>query len=344
MKKYILASAVGVSLLAASVNAQTVWSEDFTGFAAPADYIQGVANYTFGFDGDTNAAFDTNVGGGDNVKKLSSELWAKSGGAATAFGFNDVGGGNIALQTNNNGSGTMKGAGVFLASSIFTAGTGTYKLTYDLLADGESNNVNTRIWIGTSSTHDQTATNGWGIDLSDVNLGTPASPFLTSGTTIVGATASANLNTSANIIGGELVFSYTAGEDVSLVFGSGGTNAAFDNLSISYIVGDGGAITQEAYDAALAEKATAEAAQATAEAAQATAEAAQATAESSLANAREARAGSTVIDVANDVATITLTVEQTSDLNDWSSGSSSDHDIELSAPAGASFYRFTIPE
>jgi hypothetical protein len=167
---------------------------------------------------------------------------------------------------------------------------------------------------------------------------------LTSGTTNVGATASANLNTSANIIGGELVFSYTAGEDVSLVFGSGGTNAAFDNLSISYIVGDGGAITQEAYDAALAEKATAEAAQATAEAAQATAEAAQATAESSLANAREARAGSTVIDVANDVATITLTVEQTSDLNDWSSGSSSDHDIELSAPAGASFYRFTIPE
>jgi hypothetical protein len=178
----------------------------------------------------------------------------------------------------------------------------------------------------------------------DVNLGTPASPFLTSGTTIVGATASANLNTSANIIGGELVFSYTAGEDVSLVFGSGGTNAAFDNLSISYIVGDGGAITQEAYDAALAEKATAEAAQATAEAAQATAEAAQATAESSLANAREARAGSTVIDVANDVATITLTVEQTSDVSDWSNAISSDHDIQLSAPAGASFYRFNYPE
>jgi hypothetical protein len=94
--------------------------------------------------------------------------------------------------------------------------------------------------------------------------------------------------------------------------------------------GGGGAITQEAYDAALADTAAAVAA--------------QATAESSLANAREARAGSTVIDVANDVATITLTVEQTSDVNDWSSGTSSDHDIELSAPAGASFYRFTMPE
>jgi hypothetical protein len=98
----------------------------------------------------------------------------------------------------------------------------------------------------------------------------------------------------------------------------------------SYSTGGGGAITQEVYDAAVAAKDAAEAA--------------QATAESSLANAREARAGSTVIDVANDVATITLTVEETSDLNDWSSGTSSDYDIELSAPAGASFYRFTIPE
>jgi hypothetical protein len=87
--------------------------------------------------------------------------------------------------------------------------------------------------------------------------------------------------------------------------------------------GGGGAITQEAYDAALADKAAAE---------------------TSLANAREARAGSTVIDVANDVATITLTVEQTDNVGDWSSATTSDYDIELGAPAGASFYRFTIPE
>jgi hypothetical protein len=84
----------------------------------------------------------------------------------------------------------------------------------------------------------------------------------------------------------------------------------------------GGAITQEAYDAAVA---------------------AQATAETALANAREARPGSTVIDVANDVADITLRVEQTSDVSDWSSATTSDHTIQLSAPAGASFYRFTIP-
>ena len=93
----------------------------------------------------------------------------------------------------------------------------------------------------------------------------------------------------------------------------------------NYIVDDGtsGGIAQSVYDAAVA---------------------AQATAEAALANAREARAGSTVIDVANDLADITLRVEQTSDVSDWSSATSSDHTIQLSAPAGASFYRFTIPE
>jgi hypothetical protein len=93
----------------------------------------------------------------------------------------------------------------------------------------------------------------------------------------------------------------------------------------NYIVDDGtsGGIEQSVYDAAVA---------------------AQATAETALANAREARAGSTVIDVANDSATITLTIEETSDVSDWSSATTSDHTIQLSAPGEASFYRFTIPE
>ena len=115
-----------------------------------------------------------------------------------------------------------------------------------------------------------------------------------------------------------------------------GTGDAAGTNTFDYYVGElgyssgGGAITQEAYDAAVA--------------AQATAVAAQATAETALANAREARPGSTVIDVANDLADITLRVEQTSDVSDWSSATTSDHTIQLSAPAGASFYRFTIPE
>ena len=71
-----------------------------------------------------------------------------------------------------------------------------------------------------------------------------------------------------------------------------------------------------------------------------------------LNNAKAARAGSSVIDVTEaviegvttQVADITLRVEQTSDVSDWSSATTSDHTIQLSAPAGASFYRFTIPD
>ena len=92
---------------------------------------------------------------------------------------------------------------------------------------------------------------------------------------------------------------------------------------ISTLPSTGGGIEQSVYDAAVA---------------------AQTTAETALANAREARTGSTVIDVANDVATITLTVEQTTDVSDWSNATSSDHDIQLTAPPGASFYRFNYPE
>jgi len=103
--------------------------------------------------------------------------------------------------------------------------------------------------------------------------------------------------------------------------------------------------TQTAYDAVLAERDAAIAEKASAEAAQATAEA-------SLANAREARTGSTVIDVADvvidgaatQVANITLTVEQTSDVSDWSSAATSNHTIQLNAPDGASFYRFKMTE
>ena len=100
----------------------------------------------------------------------------------------------------------------------------------------------------------------------------------------------------------------------------------------SYIVDDGtsGGIEQSVYDAVVAERDAALVA--------------QTTAQTELANAREARPGSTVIDVANDVATITLTIEQTDDVSDWTGATTSNHDIDLTAPTGASFYRFNYPE
>jgi hypothetical protein len=114
----------------------------------------------------------------------------------------------------------------------------------------------------------------------------------------------------------------------------------------SYSVG-GGAITQEAYDAALLAQATAEAAQATAEAAQATAEAALANAPT-LADVEQtvmdARAGSTRIDVSDGVASITLTLEETTAVSDWSSATTSEQTFQVNAPAGTSFYRFKIAD
>ena len=120
-------------------------------------------------------------------------------------------------------------------------------------------------------------------------------------------------------------------------------------------------ITQAVWDASQTALTTAQTAQATAEAdlttAQTdliTAQVAQATAEAALAAAptladvqqtvMDARAGSTRIDVSGGVASITLTLEETSDLGDWSSPTTTDHNIQLSAPAGSNFYRFKIAD
>ena len=107
----------------------------------------------------------------------------------------------------------------------------------------------------------------------------------------------------------------------------------------SYSVG-GGAITQEAYDAAVAAQAAAVAAQEAAEAALANAPTLAAVEQTVM----DARAGSTRIDVAGGVASITLTLEETSDLGDWSSPTTTDHNIQVNAPAGTSFYRFKIAD
>ena len=59
---------------------------------------------------------------------------------------------------------------------------------------------------------------------------------------------------------------------------------------------------------------------------------------------REARVGSTMIEVSGAKADITMTLEETSDLNDWSSAETSDKTIQVDAPAGIRFYRFKITE
>tara|TARA_B110000483_G_scaffold213107_1_gene261988 strand:- start:71 stop:1156 length:1086 start_codon:yes stop_codon:yes gene_type:complete len=59
---------------------------------------------------------------------------------------------------------------------------------------------------------------------------------------------------------------------------------------------------------------------------------------------QDARVGSTMIEVSDGKADITMTLEETSNLSDWSSGTTSEKTIEVDAPAGTRFYRFKMTE
>ena len=56
------------------------------------------------------------------------------------------------------------------------------------------------------------------------------------------------------------------------------------------------------------------------------------------------RTGSTIINVNEGIANITMILEETSDLNDWSSATTSEKTIQVDAPAGTRFYRFKMTE
>jgi hypothetical protein len=114
----------------------------------------------------------------------------------------------------------------------------------------------------------------------------------------------------------------------------------------SYSTG-GGAITEEVYNAAVAAKDAAEAAQATAEANEATAIAdlaALPTLSQIQSTLIDARVGSTMIEVSGGTADITMTLEETSDVSDWSNPTTSQKTFEVTAPAGTSFYRFKMAD
>lgn len=59
---------------------------------------------------------------------------------------------------------------------------------------------------------------------------------------------------------------------------------------------------------------------------------------------KDARIGSTMIEVSDGKADITMTLEETSDLSDWSNATTSEKTIEVDAPSGTRFYRFKMTE
>jgi hypothetical protein len=51
-----------------------------------------------------------------------------------------------------------------------------------------------------------------------------------------------------------------------------------------------------------------------------------------------------MIEVSECKANITMTLEETSDLSDWSNATTSETIIQVDAPAGARFYRLKLAE
>lgn len=231
--KCIFISALTGAFASVAVAQTEYWSEDFTGFVSGTNYFAGVGVYTFGFDGEDEAVFDSNTTGGNNVKPLNSGEWCKAGGLTTAFGFNDIGGGDIVAQPGAIGVNASKGMGVFLSGSSLSLATGSYAVTFDIIGDGAEER-NARIWVGTSSTHDMTVANGWGLDVSDVKLadGEVGTPWLLTGSATVNDVVSDNLVT-ATSGSYSINFDYVAGEDIAIAIATANTDAAFDNFKIT---------------------------------------------------------------------------------------------------------------
>ena len=59
---------------------------------------------------------------------------------------------------------------------------------------------------------------------------------------------------------------------------------------------------------------------------------------------RDARVGSTMIEVSESKADITMTLEETSHLVDWSNADTSEKTIEVDAPARVRFNRLNMVE
>ena len=109
-------------------------------------------------------------------------------------------------------------------------------------------------------------------------------------------------------------------------------------------------VSQSDYDAVVAERDAALAAQATAETERVAALAAQASAEAerdaklTLDEVKDLRAGSTMIEIDNGQATLSMEVEESDDLGVWTNESATSIQITKDAEAGKKFFRFKMAE
>ena len=151
--------------------------------------------------------------------------------------------------------------------------------------------------------------------------------FLGDAPTATGSTLFNNVAASYIIVDGEHAASF------------GGNNATYLGLTVvdaSKIATAANLYTQSDYETVVTARDEAIAAQASAEV--------ERDARLTMEEVRDARIGSTMIEVSEGKADITMTLEETSDLSNWSSGATSDTTIQVDAPAGTRFFRFKMTE
>jgi hypothetical protein len=151
----------------------------------------------------------------------------------------------------------------------------------------------------------------------------------------------ANLS-GANLFEADLSFADLRGADLTLAHlrfaDLSGANLFYANLSDTDLFGTiwSNAISQSDYDAVVAERDAALAAQATAEA--------ERDAKLTLDEVKDLRAGSTMIEIDNGQATLSMEVEESDDLGVWTNESATTIQITKDAEAGKKFFRFKMVE
>ena len=170
-------------------------------------------------------------------------------------------------------------------------------------------------------------------NLSDANLsganlsGADLSVANFAGTDLTGADLSF-----ANLYGALLYATYLNSANLS---GADLSDAMLQNAYLYDTIWSN-VISQSDYDAVVAERDAALAAQASAEA--------ERDAKLTLNEVKDLRAGSTMIEIENGQATLTMEVEESEDLGIWTNGGASTLQIPIDAEAGKKFFRFKMAE
>ena len=136
----------------------------------------------------------------------------------------------------------------------------------------------------------------------------------------------------ADLRDARLIGAYLIGADLS------GANLNNADLFNAYLFGTiwSNVVSQSDYDAVVAERDAALAAQASAEA--------ERDAKLTLDEVKDLRAGSTMIEIDNGQATLSMEVEESDDLGVWTNESATTIQITKDAEAGKKFFRFKMVE